>query len=86
LLIKENKGGALSGVIAQGGVSVAFTGSINASTREVVIKETRVLSGSGWSLGENTGKLSADWRKMSGTGGDAVGAQLGMSYEWSFAK
>jgi len=52
----------------------------------VTIKETRVLSGSGWSLGENTGELSADGRTMSGTGGDAMSAQLGLSYSWSFTR
>jgi hypothetical protein len=76
----------LSGVLEQGGVRVAFTGSVDAASRKVTIKETRVLSGSNWSLGENTGELSADGRKMSGTGGDELGAQLGMSYEWSFTK
>jgi hypothetical protein len=86
LLVNEDKGGNLSGVLEQGGVRVAFTGSVDAASRKVTIKETRVLSGSNWSLGENTGELSADGRKMSGTGGDELGAQLGMSYEWSFTK
>jgi serine/threonine protein kinase len=86
LMIQESKGGRLSGILEQGGVRVAFVGSVNFSTRQVSIKETRVLSGSGWSLGENAGSLSADGREMSGTGGDAVGAQLGMKYQWSFSR
>jgi hypothetical protein len=86
LLINEHKGDKLSGVLEQGGVRVAFAGSVDAASRKVTIKETRVLSGSNWSLGENTGELSADGRKMSGTGKDELGAQLGMSYEWSFTK
>jgi hypothetical protein len=86
LLVNEQKGDKLSGVLEQGGVRVAFTGSVDANSRKVTIKETRVLSGSDWSLGENTGELSADGRKMSGTGRDELGAQLGMSYEWSFTK
>jgi serine/threonine protein kinase len=86
LLVNEDKGGKLSGFLEQAGVRVAFTGSIDAASRKVTIKETRVLSGSNWSLGENTGELSADGRKMSGTGRDELGAQLGMSYEWSFTK
>jgi serine/threonine protein kinase len=86
LIIQESKGGRLSGILEQGGVRVAFVGNVNISTRQVSIKETRVLSGREWSLGENTGSISADGREMSGTGGDAVGAQLGISYQWSFTK
>jgi hypothetical protein len=86
LVIQEGEGGRLSGTLEQGGVRVAFVGSVNFSTRQVSIKETRVLSGSEWSLGENAGSLSADGREMSGTGGDAVGAQLGMKYQWSFSR
>jgi serine/threonine protein kinase len=86
LLINEHKGDKLSGVLEQGGVRVAFTGSVDAASRKVTLKETRLLSGSDWSLGENTGEISADGRKMSGTGRDELGAQLGMSYEWSFSK
>ena len=86
LTIQESKGGRLSGVLEQGGVRVACVGSVNFSTGQVTIKEARVLSGSGWILGENTGSISADGREMSGTGGDAVGAQLGVTYQWSFSK
>lgn len=86
LIIQESEGGKLRGILEQGGVRVSFLGSVNFSTRQVSIKETRVLSGSGWSLGENAGSLSADGREMSGTGRDATGAQLGMTYQWSFSK
>ncbi|MFL6207680.1 MAG: protein kinase domain-containing protein [Pyrinomonadaceae bacterium] len=86
LTVKAESGGKLSGVLAQGSVRVAFVGSVDAATRQVTLKETRVLSGSDWSLGANTGTLSADGRTMSGTGGDAYGSQLGLSYAWSFAK
>jgi hypothetical protein len=84
--IKEGKGGKLSGVLEQGGVRVAFTGSFDASSRKVTMKETRLLSGGEWSLGENKGEVSTDGRKMSGTGSDPVGAQLGITYTWSFSK
>ena len=50
------------------------------------MKQTQVLSGEGWSLGEDTGRLSADGAKISGTGQDAMGGALGMSYEWSFTR
>ena len=86
LIVQEQKGSTWSGVLEQGGVRVAFNGSIDESSRKITFKETRVLTGSGWSLGENTGELSADRRTMSGTGQDATGAQLGMSYQWSFSR
>jgi serine/threonine protein kinase len=86
LLIKDHKGSRWSGVLEQGGFRIAFTGSIDASSLQVRFQETQVLSGNGWSLGENTGELSADGRKMSGTGEDAVGGPLSISYKWSFSK
>ena len=86
LRVEESAGGKIRGVLEQGGVRVAFAGSVNAGSRAVTFKETRVLSGEGWSLGECAGRLSADGRTMSGTGQDPIGAQLGMSYQWSFTK
>ncbi|HEX7315725.1 MAG TPA: serine/threonine-protein kinase [Pyrinomonadaceae bacterium] len=84
--IKEARGSRFSGVLEQNGVRVAVEGELKGSTREVTLKETRVLSGKGWVLGMNNGTLSADGRRMSGTGGDPIGAQLGISYGWSFSK
>ena len=86
LTIKTQNGSDWNGVLEQGAVRVAVTGHIDSSSRKVTIKETQVLSGSGWSLGTNSGELSADGRTMSGTGQDAAGAQLGMSYDWSFSR
>jgi serine/threonine protein kinase len=86
LIIRNHQGKKFDGVLEQGEVRVAFSGTLDAASREVTIKESEVLSGSGWSLGEDVGKLSADGRKMSGTGRDAVGGQFGMSYEWSFSR
>ncbi|HEX8071800.1 MAG TPA: protein kinase [Pyrinomonadaceae bacterium] len=86
LTVEEHRGDTFSGVLEQGAVRVAFTGRVNAARRGVTIKETRVLSGDGWSLGEGTGTLSQDGRSMSGTGQDPTGAQFGMSYQWSFTK
>jgi tRNA A-37 threonylcarbamoyl transferase component Bud32 len=84
--VEEAGGGKIRGVLEQSGVRVAFEGSVNAATRAVTFKETRVLSGEGWSLGTGTGRLSTDGRTMSGTGQDPFGAQLGMSYQWSFTR
>lgn len=86
LEIKEARGSKFSGVLEQNGVRVAVEGELKGSTREVTLKETRVLSGKGWVLGVNQGTVSADGRRMSGTGGDPIGAQLGISYRWSFSK
>jgi hypothetical protein len=84
--IKEARGSRFSGVLEQNGVRVAVEGELEGSTREVTLKETRVLSGEGWVLGVNNGTIAADGRQMSGTGGDPIGAQLGISYRWSFSK
>ena len=84
--INEARGNRFSGVLSQNGVRVAVEGELKGSTREVTLKETRVLSGEGWVLGVNNGTISADGRRMSGTGGDPIGAQLGISYRWSFTK
>lgn len=87
LLIKEHKGDKWSGILEQGDTRVAFTGTIEAASRKLTFRETEVISGGdGWSLGENKGELSPDGRRMSGTGQDAFGSQLGMSYPWSFSK
>ena len=41
------------------------------------MNQTEVLSGEGWSLGEDVGKLSADGKKISGTGKDPLGESPG---------
>lgn len=87
IVIKEHKDSRWSGVLEQGGTRVAFTGTIDDRSRKLTFKETEVISGGdGWSLGENKGELSPDGRRMSGTGQDAFGSQLGMSYPWAFSK
>jgi serine/threonine protein kinase len=86
LMVKEYTDGKFSGVLEQGEVRVAFNGSVDTKSRRVTIKETQVLSGSGWSLGEDTGEISPDGRKMSGSGKDAAGGQFGISYQWSFER
>ncbi len=86
LTIKSHSDRGFDGTVEQGGVRVAFRGTVNAATREITMKETEVLSGGSWSLGENVGKLSADGKNMSGTGKDAIGEQFGISYSWSFSR
>jgi hypothetical protein len=48
--------------------------------------QTEVVSGADWSLGEDEGTLSSDGKKISGTGKDALGGSLGMTYQWSFTR
>ena len=50
------------------------------------MKQTEVLSGEGWSLGEDSGKLSEDGKRISGSGKDAMGGALGFEYQWAFTK
>ncbi len=57
-------------------------GTYDSQSRTLTMKQTEVLSGEGWSLGEDVGKLSSDGKKISGTGKDAMGGSLGMSYEF----
>ena len=86
LIIKNHNGDKLDGVLEQASVRVAFTGTYDPGSRSLKLKQTEVLSGEGWSLGEDTGKLSDDGRMMSGTGKDAMGGPLGFQYQWSFTK
>lgn len=86
LIIKNHKGDKLDGVLEQAAVRVAFTGTYDPGSKSLKLTQTKVLSGEGWSLGEDTGKLSDDGRMMSGTGKDAMGGPLGFQYQWSFTR
>lgn len=86
LLIKNHNDKSFDGILQQAEAKIAFSGTYDAKSLELSIKELEVLAGSGWSLGENVGKLSADGKSMSGTGKDAIGGQFGMSYQWSFSR
>lgn len=71
--------------------SADITPSTDAATQIDLQQQTnadapRVLSGEDWSLGEDVGTLSSDGKKLSGTGKDALGGSLGMSYQFSFTK
>ena len=86
LTIKNHDGNSLDGLLEQGTIRVAFKGTYDSGSRTLTMMQTEVLSGEGWSLGEDVGKLSADGKRISGTGKDAMGASLGMTYQWSFAR
>ena len=86
LTIKNHDGDSLDGLLEQGTIRVAFKGTYDSGSRTLTMMQTELLSGEGWSLGEDVGKLSADGKRISGTGKDAMGASLGMTYEWSFSR
>lgn len=85
LIVKTQKNGTFEGVIEQGDVQVGFNGTLD-QTRHLTMKQTKVIKGSvsAWSLGTDSGTLSADGKQMSGTGKDEMSGQLGLVYRWSF--
>ena len=86
LIIKNQKDNELDGVLEQGATRVAFKGTFDPRSRAVRLSQTEVLSGEDWSLGEDVGTLSADGKKLSGTGKDAIGGAMGISYNWTFER
>lgn len=86
LTIKNHDGNSLDGLLEQGTFRVAFKGTYDSRSRTLTMMQTEVLSGEGWSLGEDVGKLSADGKRISGTGKDPLGTSLGITYQWSFTR
>ncbi|HEV8429868.1 MAG TPA: serine/threonine-protein kinase [Pyrinomonadaceae bacterium] len=86
LTIKNHNGNSLDGVLEQATIRVAFKGTYDSRSRTLTMMQTEVLSGEGWSLGEDVGKLSADGKKISGTGKDPLSESLGITYQWSFIR
>ena len=86
LTIKNQNGNDLDGVLDQGTIRVAFKGTYDAQSRTLTMSQTKVLSGEGWSLGEDVGQLSEDGKKISGTGKDPMGESLGITYQFSFVR
>ena len=86
LIINHQDGQNLDGVLEQGATRVAFKGTFDRLSRSLRLTQTEVLSGEDWSLGEDVGTLSADGKKLSGTGKDAIGGMMGISYNWTFER
>jgi serine/threonine protein kinase len=86
LTIKTHVGSVLDGVLEQGATRVAFSGTLDSKSRKITMKQTAVISGEGWSLGDDVGTISTNGKQMSGNGRDQLGGQLGMSYHWSFTR
>jgi len=84
LIIKRHQDNVLEGELSQGPVVVAFNGTVTGGS--VNLRQTRVLKGDGWSLGEDSGTVSADGKTMSGSGADTTGGPLGLTYQWSFTR
>lgn len=86
LTIKNQKDKKFDGVLEQGTIIVAFNGTIDGLSLKM--KQTAVLKGGegSWALGEDAGAVSANGKRMSGTGKDPVGGMVGMSYEWTFSR
>jgi len=86
LTIKNQNGDSFDGVLEQGPTRVAFKGTYDSQSRTLTMNQTQVLSGEGWDLGEDVGKLSEDGKKISGTGKDPLGESLGITYQFSFTR
>jgi serine/threonine protein kinase len=84
LTINNHNGDSFEGILEQGGTRVAFKGTIESGT--IHMKQSAVLSGADWSLGEDSGTVSSDGKRMSGTGQDAMGGALGITYQWTFSR
>jgi serine/threonine protein kinase len=86
LTIKNQNGNSFDGVLEQGTIRVAFKGTYDSQSRSLTMKQTQVLSGEGWDLGEDVGKLSEDGKKITGSGKDPLGESLGITYQFSFIR
>jgi len=84
LVIKNHTGKTFDGFLEQGPVRVAFEGTIQGIN--LTMKQTKVISGEGWNLGEDAGTISSDGKRMSGTGKDEFGGALGLTYQWTFSR
>jgi serine/threonine protein kinase len=84
LIIDSQNAEEFSGVLEQGATRVEFKGTI--TSRTIEMQQTKVISGSDWSLGNDVGTLSTDGKRMSGTGKDAISGSLGILYPWSFIR
>lgn len=90
LTITSGEGNSFNGIKYQGENQVSFVGTIDPVTRRMTIRETKLLkgtpysNGSGWSLASETGALSADGRKISGTGTDEYTRKS--PYTWSYTR
>jgi serine/threonine protein kinase len=88
LIVKTQQDNKVDGVLQQGEIQVAFSGTFDARSGRLTMKQTSVLNDPDgtWLLGTDTGKVSGGGKQMSGTGKDAISGQFGLTYEWSFTR
>ena len=86
LTINNQNGNNFDGVLEQANIRVAFKGTYDPQSRTLTMNQTEVLSGEGWSLGKDVGKLADDGKQISGSGTDPLGESLGITYQWSFTR
>ena len=86
LLINDSQSNSYEGietVVWEGKpVQIEITVQVDPATREITMRETRIITGINWNLGVNTGSVSTDGNKMSGRAKDSAGK----SYAWSFSR
>lgn len=87
LFINSQNGDSFSGILKNSkGAIVAVSGHINFDTRQISFQENRVIQaaseGPDWILGTDTGSLSVDGKRISGSGRD----KAGHAYAWTFTK
>ena len=89
LIIDRQAGNSFSGTMTvedMGTIRLTVNGSVSPETRQVVLRETRVLQDMApanyrWALGDNYGTLSTSGR-LAGVGKDTANQE----YDWSFAR
>ena len=84
ITIERTNADKFYGKLRKEDAEIAIAGTLDAKTRTISFKETKVLKlgvYAGWSLGTNTGSFSLDGRSLTGTGTDKHGM-----YFWDASK
>lgn len=86
LVIERAEGDAFWGTLNElvSGAKIAIVGNIDFARNVISFDETKIISinkNEDWNLGTNSGSVSSNWEKMSGTGKDKD-----HSYKWSYVK
>ncbi len=66
LVIRSHMSDTFTGTKTVGENQIDVAGVVNLSTREITIRETNVVKGSGYSMGSGTGVIAPNGRQMSG--------------------
>lgn len=88
LIISGSKGNKFTGILKLKGFNVAVQGQINLKTRQLIMREMRVIetnNEAGWTLLTFTGAISRDKKEMSGLiKGENGNSQTNIA--WTFSK